>query len=1100
MKSESYNYKVQIIFIGLCFCILSSYAQVTFHRTIGGAGRDEAYCIKNTSDNGFIVTGYTNSFGEGGNDIYVVKITDDGSFQWSKTYGGIGDEIAYSLEQTSDGGYLITGTTNSVGAGQNDIFLIKTDSSGNIEWNKTYGDINGYTEEGYSVKATNDGGFIIAGSVGSGLLIKVDATGNIQWNKYYQQTYTDNHFIMDVFSTDDGNYIVAGTREGGGGNTGDFLLMKLDNMGSVLWSKTYGGSNFDGAVDFTQTDDGGYIIVGETYSFGNSPVYIVKTDSVGNMLWDKILDDASDIETCRSIECTSDGGYIITGGITGASGIFDAYLLKINSSGSIQWSKRYENFNISIEGYSAKQSLDNGYIFVINDELYGFGNFDFHIIKTNGNGISGCYESSISGFSSGNPATVVLNTSIITNTLSLSVDSGFVSHNIWNFTANICAEKIVRGRVINETDTVFSIDSSDYGLPYRIIRADPGPVYGISDNTGRYTLYMDAGTFSVSNIDNDPFRDIFYPASPFSYNINLSPNDTSFDNINFGLKTTVFCPLMTVDITGMPLRPCMNSTYSVSYCNNGTLPAENATVEITLDQNMTYYEGTGNLISQNGNNLLFDIGTVQPGECSSFNFVVSIACNNSLSGSTMCVDAHIYPDSSCFPVDTAWDHSSVAVEGYCLNDSLACFTVFNTGDTGTGDMQDTSEYRIYENNILVYIGTFQIAGGDSLEVCWPANGNTIRLEADQRPGHPGNSHPQDNIELCGDSTDAFVTGQITLVSQDDLDDFIETDCHIVTGSYDPNEKQVSPAGLTTIYHYIDSTDVPEYIVYFQNTGTDTAFKVVIRDTLSPYLDITSIQPGAASHIYLLEILGSDVLQWTFNNIMLPDSNVNEPQSHGFVKYKINQQHGNSLGTIIENSAGIMFDFNPPVITNTVFNTIGNLDSLTTMSCDSGLLIIFVTDTATQGNNDGSINITVTNGLPPYTYSWSTGDNTEDIDSLPAGFYSVVVADSWGCTDSITIELPEATSVTSTANKQISLNIYPNPFTETTTVIFKNFLPGIQNANLKIIDLTGRIIKFYIVKQGETNLTLHANEIGTGMFFVQLVLEKEIVITRKIVIY
>ena len=121
----------------------------------------------------------------------------------------------------------------------------------------------------------------------------------------------------------------------------------------------------------------------------------------------------------------------------------------------------------------------------------------------------------------------------------------------------------------------------------------------------------------------------------------------------------------------------------------------------------------------------------------------------------------------------------------------------------------------------------------------------------------------------------------------------------------------------------------EYVIRFQNTGTDTAFNILITDVLSNYLDITTIEPGVSSHPYALNIFGSNVLQWKFDNIMLPDSIVNEPASHGFLKYKIHQKPGNNIGTVINNKANIIFDYNAPVITNTVFNTIGNIDSITT---------------------------------------------------------------------------------------------------------------------------------------------------------------------------
>ncbi|MBN4051348.1 T9SS type A sorting domain-containing protein [bacterium AH-315-M05] len=489
-----------------------------------------------------------------------------------------------------------------------------------------------------------------------------------------------------------------------------------------------------------------------------------------------------------------------------------------------------------------------------------------------------------------------------------------------------CGSNLVNGFVFNDTNSNCVVDTNEAGLFGWIVKAEPGPYYSYTNNSGFYQFYLDESSYTISLVDVEPYRDQVCPVSPLTYSLTLGPGPDTTSNINFGVQTTSFCTDLTVDVATWAVRPCFNSNYSVSYCNHGTLPANNATIEVELDDSLTYLSTTGNLISQNGNVLTFDIGTVNPGQCGSFYVYVYVTCDMSLVGSTMCVEAHIYPDSSCFPADSTWDKSSVEVEGACVNDSLACFTITNTGDPGNSDMTGTSEYRIYENNILVSTGTFQLNGGDSTVICWPANGNTIRLEADQRPGHPGNSHPQDNVELCGGPP--FITGQITQVPEDDENDFVEIDCRVATGSYDPNDKQVKPEGLTQA-KYIDSTDVLEYLIRFQNTGTDTAFKVVIRDTLSAYVDITTFQPGAGSHPYTLDILGSDVLQWTFDNILLPDSNVDEPANHGFVKFKIHQQPGNIKGTVIENDAGIIFDFNEPVITNTVFNTIGNIDSVIT---------------------------------------------------------------------------------------------------------------------------------------------------------------------------
>ncbi|MBW8050704.1 MAG: T9SS type A sorting domain-containing protein [Cytophagales bacterium] len=503
-----------------------------------------------------------------------------------------------------------------------------------------------------------------------------------------------------------------------------------------------------------------------------------------------------------------------------------------------------------------------------------------------------------------------------------------------------CLPNLITGSVFDDMNANCIMDSSDYGLSGWMVRADPGAVYAYTNNWGFFQLHLDSGNYTISLLDNDNIRSQVCPVSPPTYNLNLGSSPNTIDSIDFTVQTDFYCPDLSIDLNHIGYRPCFSSFYVVDYCNNGTGVATNAYIEIelpdivTADTNSThtwynYAISHGYLVpwtTQNGNTYTFDVGNLVPDECGRFVVLINISCS-AVMNSTHCVTAHIYPDSSCFPADSTWDRSSISVEGSCVNDSLACFTIYNTGDPGTGDMQGTSQYRIYENNMLISTGAFQLAGGDSVVVCWPANGNTIRLEADQRPGHPGNSHPQDNVEMCGGTP--FITGQITQVPTDDADDFVDIECGPVVSSWDPNDKNVRPEGLTNTFHFIDSTDILEYNIRFQNTGTDTAFNIVLRDTLSATLDITTIVLGASSHPYTLEIFGSDILQWTFNNVLLPDSNVNEPESHGFVKFKIHQKPGNAIGTVIENDAGIIFDFNDPVITNKVFNTIGNIDSITT---------------------------------------------------------------------------------------------------------------------------------------------------------------------------
>jgi len=189
-----------------------AFAQVRFVRSYGRPGYNEARSVQRTSDGGYIVAGRTFYLGGGGWDILLIKIGTNGDVQWAKTYGGTSDDWAYSVQQTSDGGYIVVGGTLSFGAGWYDIFLIKTDAFGNVQWAKTYGEAG--DDGAYSVRQTSDGGYIVAGytwSFGAGgdiLLIKTDANGNVQWAKTYGGT--GNDVAYSVQQTSDGGYILAG--------------------------------------------------------------------------------------------------------------------------------------------------------------------------------------------------------------------------------------------------------------------------------------------------------------------------------------------------------------------------------------------------------------------------------------------------------------------------------------------------------------------------------------------------------------------------------------------------------------------------------------------------------------------------------------------------------------------------------------------------------------------------------------------------------------------------------------------------------------------------------------------------------------------------
>lgn len=478
---------------------------------------------------------------------------------------------------------------------------------------------------------------------------------------------------------------------------------------------------------------------------------------------------------------------------------------------------------------------------------------------------------------------------------------------------NECAH--VTGQVLADWNTNCTIESSDDGLSGIIIHIENtagDEFYAYTDNDGAYSIELYPGDYTFEVL---PPNALWNPCvSPV--NISLGVNQTLTQD--FLLQPLADCPAMTVDVVNSLLRRCFNGQYYIQYCNQGTADATGAYVDFELDPLLTLADAGLPYTDLGNNQYRFELGDVPFNTCGNFWVKVTVSCNATL-GQTLCSEAIIFPTGNCEPENPLWSGASLQLSAACQGDSLD-FTIQNIG---AGDMVDPLDYVIIEDAVMFMQAPPPItylASGAEHHVKLPANGHTWRLEVDQAPFHPGNSQPSLSVEGCTTNSQ-FTTGFVTQFPADDNDPWVDFDCSQVVGSYDPNDKQGYPTGYSQVHYIKRGTDI-EYLIRFQNTGTDTAFTVVIRDELSSALDPGSVVPGAASHPYRFEYFGDRNIKFTFPDINLPDSTTNLEGSQGYVSFRISQKDALPLETDILNTAGIYFDFNEPVYTNTTTHRVG----------------------------------------------------------------------------------------------------------------------------------------------------------------------------------
>ncbi|QHL85957.1 T9SS type A sorting domain-containing protein [Nibribacter ruber] len=480
---------------------------------------------------------------------------------------------------------------------------------------------------------------------------------------------------------------------------------------------------------------------------------------------------------------------------------------------------------------------------------------------------------------------------------------------------------VITGRVFNERNKNCTMDPGETGIAGLVMEATPGPYYAHTDEDGRYSFAVDSGSYKIRVVPALILGATMTVSCPPSKLPVYVSGDTSVVEAPDIAYKILYNPYLTISVSSDRRRRCFRNTTTVSYSNLGYAAAPDAKVTVQLPEFVHFISASVPFTKDEIGNYVFEVGTLAALHKGTITITDSVSCADpTIRGLTVCTKAWISPAN---PEDKAvdWNRANIVINGEDPVDGQVRFVVTNVG---SGDMTDSLSFRLIQDAELSMVGRYRLAAGDSLALKFAPLGRALRLEADQPPGHPIKKSASANLEIRS-LNDGLPSPAMNALPPDDAEQEIAMDCLPIIDSYDPNDKQVIPVGLTSEKYTPTSTPL-RYTVRFQNTGTDVAYRVVVVDTLSADLNISTLRMGTASHPYRLTVSGKErpVLTFIFDNIMLPDSSKDLAGSNGLIQFSIRPKTTLSEKQLIENFADIFFDYNEPVRTNTTTNRIYDL--------------------------------------------------------------------------------------------------------------------------------------------------------------------------------
>lgn len=806
---------------------------------------------------------------------------------WEKSYPigiGLNYDEHFSLTPMPDGGFLMT--ANDVN--QSGIYtLIRLAPDGTLQSVQSQEGLLGMTQ--CVVSPADNNGFMFLGRVGANdmQLAKTDANLNLLWTKPFAPGAACPFCDMIVEPTPGG--LLISWR-----NVVEFnpvTVLKIDFDGDVVWERTYSYGDYDAQTGMRYFLDMAIDSQGNIYlsGVGGDP-HIAKISPNGDSIFLKSYAQPHFTWGFYDLAMIDDNRFVGTDYIriavmdsTGALVNvipYDARQLRAASDGNLLVGTVTNN-NLRI----SKITLDG-------EEIWGW-------LVDNILNMGGPY----SLWAMPDGGTVSLGR--------MGAIGSSVPYVIRTDSNGIPFTNRLYGNVFADlnSDCINTLPD-DLPIPGLVVQATNSTAsrYATTDALGNYSMALDTGEYLLRFMPPNDLWMSCVDSIPLIFN---SFYDTVQQDV--GMNSELNCPWPEVGMGITFLRRCspLANIYTVTYSNSGNVQADSAVVRVTLDPFLTLTGASIPYTTLGPNTHAFFIGNLPPLASGSFSMTVDVDCENTVLGQTHCSSAEISIANLC-PLGLV-EEPIIEVDADCEGDSVQ-FTLRNVGGA---PMPGMAEFIVIEDLIVMREGSFQLdIQQDTLLKC-PANGATFRIYAGHEPGELPFFSPTAAVEGCNGPIQAGVLNMFPALYPTR---FVR-DCQNNIGPYDPNDKQAVPTGYGP-ENYIGQGVPLDYKIRFQNTGTDTAFNIVIRDTLSAWLDPASVRPGAASHPYVWALLGQNVLEFKFENIMLPDSNVNLEGSQGFVKFFIEQKPNVPLETDIFNHAAIYFDFNAPIFTNTTHHRVG----------------------------------------------------------------------------------------------------------------------------------------------------------------------------------